>query len=55
MNKNKTKIIKHISKSSYMKNEFWSLEGSLKSHIELSGEMLKLARKSFSKNWAKND
>jgi len=37
------------------KKDFWSLEGSLKSNIVLSDEELRIARESFSKNWAQND
>lgn len=37
------------------RNDFWSLEGSLKSGIVLSDKELRKARDSFSKNWARND
>lgn len=37
------------------KQDFWSLEGSLKSNIVLSDKELRKARDSFSKNWARND
>lgn len=37
------------------KQDFWSLEGSLKSDIVLSDKQLRKARDSFSKNWAQND
>ncbi|MEK7472514.1 MAG: hypothetical protein AAB625_00595 [Patescibacteria group bacterium] len=52
MNKNKIKTKKQILKGLSTKNNFWSLEGSLKSDIKLSNEQLKKARESFSKNWA---
>jgi hypothetical protein len=52
MNKNKTKATKHFSKDSSIKNDFWSLEGSLKSDVKLSNEQLKKARENFSKNWS---
>ena len=37
------------------KQDFWSLAGSLASEVKLSDKQLKVARNSFSKNWAKND
>ena len=52
MNKNKIKTKKQILKGLSTKNNFWSLEGSLKSYIKLINEQLKKARESFSKNWA---
>lgn len=35
------------------KKDFWSLEGSLISEVQLSDQELQEARKSFSQNWPK--
>lgn len=46
------KTKKQILRSSSVKNDFWSLAGSLNSIIKLSNKELRQARNEFSKNWA---
>lgn len=36
------------------KKDFWSLPGSLKSHVRLSAKQLKQARKAFGQQWARH-
>lgn len=35
------------------KNDFWSFKGALQSRVKLSDAKLRLARKAFTKHWAR--
>ena len=36
------------------KNDFWSFKGALRSRVKLSDAKLRLARKAFTKHWARS-
>ncbi len=52
-----TKAVLSVNKNQIIikpKDDFWSLQGSLKSDVKLTDDQLKAARENFSRKWAED-